>query len=57
MDSGLRALFSFAGAIIGLAIISVLFSPKATTASVLGTSGQVFAGLLQAAESPVTGTG
>lgn len=51
----MRALLSVALSIIGLATLSVLFSPKATTSQVIGSSGQAFATVLAAAERPVTG--
>lgn len=42
-------------AVIGLALIAVLVSQQAQTTSVLGAAGNAFAGILGAAESPVTG--
>lgn len=42
-------------AIIGVAIVAVLISPKAQTANVLTSGGQAFSNILNAAISPVTG--
>jgi hypothetical protein len=44
-------------AIIGVAIIAVLVSGRAQTASVLQAGGQATGNILNAAISPVTGTG
>lgn len=44
-------------AIIGVAIIAVLVSGRAQTASVLQAGGSATAGILNAAISPVVGTG
>lgn len=43
--------------IVGLAVIAVLVSQKARTAEVVGTAGDAFANALQAAVSPITGSG
>ena len=43
-------------AIIGVAVIAVLVSKQAQTANVLTAAGSSFAGVLGAAESPVTGS-
>ncbi len=42
-------------AVIGLAIVAVLVSPKAGTAKVIGASGNSLANVIAAAVSPVTG--
>lgn len=41
--------------VITLAIIAVLFSQRANTASVIGTSGSALANVIAAAVSPITG--
>lgn len=41
--------------VIGIATLAVLVSKNAQTGSVLTSGGQAFAGILQAAESPVSG--
>lgn len=43
-------------AIIGVAIIAVLVSGNAQTSNVLMSGGRAFAGALQAAEAPVSGS-
>lgn len=43
--------------IIGLAILALLVSRNANTAGVLQAGGSAFAGILGAAEAPVTGSG
>lgn len=42
-------------AIIGVAIIAILISPKAQTSAVLTSGGKAFSQILGAAISPVTG--
>jgi PRD1 phage membrane DNA delivery len=44
-------------AVIGVAIVAVLVSNNANTASVLTSAGTGFASILNAATSPVTGSG
>lgn len=44
-------------AIIGLAIVSVIFSKNSQTAGVIGAAGSAFSGILKVAVSPVTGGG
>jgi uncharacterized membrane protein len=51
------AVVSILMAIIGVAIIALLVSPKAQTGSVVGAAGQAFSGVLGTALSPVTGSG
>lgn len=46
---------SIALALVGLAIVSVIISPNAQTAQVIGAASQGFAADLSAATSPVTG--
>lgn len=43
-------------AIIGVAIVAVLVSPKANTGQVLTAGGSAFSGVLGTALSPVTGS-
>lgn len=42
-------------AVIGLAIVAVIFSARSQTASVIGAAGSAFSGILQVAVSPITG--
>lgn len=51
----ITALVSVVVAIIGLAALATVLSPKATTASVITAGSQGFANDLVAATSPVTG--
>jgi hypothetical protein len=44
-------------AIIGVAIIAVLVSGRSQTAQVVTSGGSAFSGILNAALTPVTGTG
>jgi len=46
---------SIALAIVGVAILAVLVSRNANTANILGSGGNAFANVLQAAEAPVLG--
>lgn len=57
MGKGWEALGAIAAAVVGLAIVSVLVSKNANTASVIqaGTGG--FSQIIQAAVGPVSGTG
>lgn len=55
MNETLRALTVISTAIIGLAVVSVILSQRANTASVISTAGQAFAGLLSTSTKPVTG--
>ena len=48
-------LLAIVGGVLGLAIISVLVSPKAQTSSVLTASGGALSTVIGAAVSPVTG--
>lgn len=57
MNTTISAVLAIVSGIIGLAIISVLVSPKAQTSSVLGASGGALSTVIGAAVSPVTGTG
>lgn len=50
-----EAMITIFGAIIGVAILSVLVSSRSNTAGVLGAFGQMFANSLSAATAPVTG--
>jgi hypothetical protein len=42
-------------AVIGVAIIAVLVSPKASTSAVIGAGSKGFSGILGSALSPITG--
>jgi hypothetical protein len=55
MDDIGRALGAFAASIVGLAIISVIFSPNSQAANVIGTAGGAFSSILRAATAPVSG--
>lgn len=55
MDSFVTSIVTVLMAIIGVAIIAVLVSPAAQTATVLKAGGSSFSGILAAAEAPVTG--
>lgn len=57
MNSALSALLAIVGGFITLAIISVVFSSKAATSSVIGSIGSAIATDITAAVNPVTGTG
>lgn len=56
-DTLFTGIFSIGMAIVGVAIIATLVSPKAQTANVIGSAGQAFATALGAATGPVTGMG
>jgi hypothetical protein len=56
-DHLITSLVTIATAIIGVAIIAVLVSQRAQTGSVIQAAGQAFSSALNAAESPVTGSG
>jgi len=51
----LAVISAILGALIGLAIISVLISPNAQTSTVVGATGSALANILRAATAPVTG--
>lgn len=51
------ALVSIIMAIIGVAVIALILSPAAQTGQVLQAGGSAFAGVLNAAISPVTNSG
>lgn len=57
MNQFWEGIITIATAIIGLAIIAVVLSKNATTASVLGAAGSAFAKDIQAATAPITGGG
>lgn len=44
-------------AIVGVAILAVILSPKAQTANVITSGGTAFSGILNAAVAPVDGGG
>lgn len=56
-DSLITSVVTVLTAIIGLAILAVLVSPKAQTARVLQAGGNAFGTVLGGALSPVTGAG
>lgn len=56
MDQIWQGVVTIAVAIIGVAILAVLVSPKAQTSTVLNAAGSSFATALSAATAPVTGT-
>lgn len=56
MNEGLRALLAFVSAAFGLAILSVIVSHNAATASVISAGGSALSGVINAATSPVTGS-
>ena len=56
-DSLVTSIVTVLMAIIGVAIIAVLVSPKAQTAGVLQAGGSAFGNILQGALSPVVGGG
>lgn len=55
MDDFVRLVTTIVGLIVAVAIIALLVSPKATTASVIQASGSALGNNLAVAESPVTG--
>lgn len=54
-EKAITGAVSVVAAIIGVAIIAVLVSPKSQTAGVLTAAGSSLASILKAAVSPVTG--
>lgn len=57
MDSALSGIVTVAVAIVGVATLAVLVSPKAQTPAVISSAGNAFTSALGAAVSPVTGGG
>lgn len=57
MDNFVSSIVTVLMAIIGVAIVAVLVSPRAQTGQVLQAGGSAFSGVLGAALSPVTGGG
>lgn len=55
MNNAFSVITAILGAIIGLAIISVLISPNAKTGTVIGATGTALSNILRAATAPVTG--
>jgi hypothetical protein len=53
----MNAVVTIATAIVGIAILAVIFSSKSNTAGVLTAGGQAFANDIAAAVSPITGNG
>lgn len=56
MNAILEGVVTIALAVVGLAIISSLVSPKAQTSAVIQSAGSAFSNSLGVAEAPVTGT-
>lgn len=54
MNNALSALLSIIGGIIGLAVLSVILSPRATSSQVVTSTGAALATVIGAAVSPVT---
>lgn len=54
-DHLITSVVSILTAIVGLAILAVLVSSKASTSNVISAAGTAFANDLSAAEAPVTG--
>jgi hypothetical protein len=54
-SDGLHVLISMTTAVIGLAILAVIFSTKANTPNVLNAFGSAFSTILNTALSPITG--
>jgi hypothetical protein len=52
-----EAIVTIAVAIVGIAILAVLVSPKAQTANVITSAGRAFSSAIGAATGPVTGSG
>lgn len=55
MDNIIEAVVTIATAIVGVAILAVLVSPKARTSDVIQASASGFSNALAVAQSPVTG--
>lgn len=55
MDKALNAILAIVSGIIGLAIVSVVFSQRAQTGSVITATGGALANVIQAATNPYTG--
>lgn len=55
MDNALAGIVTVAVAIVGVATLAVLVSPKAQTPAVISSAGNAFTSALGAAVSPVTG--
>jgi hypothetical protein len=55
MDKALNAILAVVSGIIGLAIVSVIFSKRAQTGEVITATGSALAGVIQAATNPYTG--
>jgi len=51
----MNAVLAIVSGVIGLAIISVIFSRQAQTAGVITATGQALGGVIQAATNPYTG--
>lgn len=55
MDNAISGIVTVLVAIVGVATLAVLVSPKAKTAGVISAGGTAFAQALNAATGPVTG--
>lgn len=56
MNQLVNSITTILAAVVGLAILSVILSKNSQTSSVLTSGGSAFSGILNAAESPVTGS-
>lgn len=56
MNNAVAGIISVLAALIGLATLSIILSPRAQTAGVIGATSNAFTSALQAAEAPVTGS-
>jgi hypothetical protein len=54
-DQLITGIVTIAMAIVGVAILATLFSPRATTSTVIRSAGGAFSQSILAAVSPVTG--
>jgi hypothetical protein len=57
MDGAMEKVVTIAVAIIGVATLAALISPRARTSQVIQSAGNAFSGALGVALSPVTGAG
>ena len=57
MSDGAHMITAISASVIGLAILAVIFSKQANTASVIQAGGQAYSGVIGAAVAPVTSGG
>lgn len=57
MNNVTESIVTIAVAIVGVAIVAVLFSKRSNTAGVIGAAGQAFTGALGVAVSPIANNG